>query len=314
MTSSPGASQPIYVLYSALRSGSTLMRLILDAHPAICCPDECDFILDHLHSSENGLRLDREGLEVDRIFRASGLAMPKTEDGRAAFFDLLGQMQTGNTTLIPVLHRRLGLLLDLVPDVRIVHLMRDPRDVARSSLSLGWAGNTWYGVNHWIGTETEWETATPRLSPGQVLDLRYEDLLAAPEQGLVELCRFLERPYDPAMLDYHKTTTYAPLDPSLCYQWKRKQSVREIELVEYKVGPLLAARGYEPSGHPPKPPGAAERLRLWAANKIAVWRAIFDRYGYLDPVLARLAVNLGMRRLARGPQLRMNTKQNQTLK
>ena len=86
------------------------------------------------------------------------------------------------------------------------------------------------------------------------------------------------------------------------------------ELVEYKVGPLLAARGYEPSGHPPKPPGAAERLRLWAANKIAVWRAIFDRYGYLDPVLARLAVNLGMRRLARGPQLRMNTKQNQTLK
>lgn len=314
MNSPRAADQPVYVLYGALRSGSTLTRLILDAHPAIRCPDECDFMLDHLHPVDGGVRLDREALQVDRIFRGSGLRAPAGEDGRAAFFDLLGQQQDGETTLVLVLHRKLELLLDLVPDVRIIHLLRDPRDVARSSVGLGWAGNTWYGVNHWIRTETQWDRAASRLAAEQVLSVRYEDLLADPEPGLARICAFLGRPYDPAMLTFHETSTYAAIDPSLCYQWKRKQSAREIALVEHKVGPLLAARGYAPSGHAPHAPSGAERLKLWGANKVAVWRAIFRRYGFVDPILARLADKLGLRRLARGPKLRMHVKQNQMLK
>lgn len=314
MTSPVAARQPVYVLYGALRSGTTLVRLILDAHPAIRCPGERDFMLDHLRPDPDGLRFDREGLEIDRVFRASGLAAPTETDGAAAFFDFLHQQEEDETSLVLVVHRRFELLLDLVPDLRIIHLLRDPRDVARSSIGLGWAGSTWYGIDHWIKTETQWDRAAARLAPEQVLTLRYEDLMADPEPGLTRLCAFLGRTYDPAMLNFHETTSYAAIDPSLCYQWKRKQSAREIALVEHKAGALLAARGYEPSGYPPLAPSTAGRLRLWAENKVAVWRAIFRRYGYVDPVLVRLARKLGLRRLARGPQLRMNARQNRTLK
>lgn len=306
--------RPVYVLYGALRSGTTLMRLILDAHPNILCPGERDFMLDHLQPGENGLKLDRDGLQVDRVFRASGLTAPVGNDGEAVFFDFLEQQQKEESALVLVMHRKFELLLDLMPDVRIIHLLRDPRDVARSSIGLGWAGNTWYGINHWIKTEKQWDRAARRLSPEQVLTVRYEDILADPKEGLGKICAFLGLSYDPEMMSYSETTSYSAIDPSLSYQWKRKQTEREIALVEHKVGPLLTARGYAQSGHELSAPSGLERLGLWFANKTAVWQRIFARYGYVDPILVRLATKLGLKRLARGPKLRMNVKQNQSLK
>ena len=117
-----------------------------------------------------------------------------------------------------------------------------------------------------------------------------------------------------AMLSYPETTTYSALDPALCFQWKRKQSPREIALVEYQIGDLLQRRGYEPSGHPVTAPATAERLSLWLQNKIAVWKAIFARYGVVDPILVRIARKLGQPGLARGAQLRINKRQQKTLK
>lgn len=314
MISPRAAHRSVYVLYGALRSGSTLMRLILDAHPAIRCSGERDFMLDHIRTGVDGPRLDLEELGVDRVFLASGLAIPESIDGREAFLDLLGQQEDDESVLVLVLHRGIELLLSLVPDARIIHLLRDPRDVARSSLGMGWAGSTWYGIDHWIKTETEWDRVAHQLKPEQVLTVRYEELMAAPETGLETLCTFLGCTYDPAMLDFHQTTTYSAIDPTLCYQWKRKQTRREITLVEQKTGRLLTARGYAPSGHPMQPPDPVEGLWLWGSNKIAVWRMLFNRYGYVDPVLARLGRRFGLMQLARSAQLRMNIKQNRTLK
>ncbi|WP_425596530.1 sulfotransferase, partial [Roseobacter litoralis] len=47
--------QPV-VLYGALRSGTTLVRLILDAHPDICCPGERDFMVDSLYDDDGVLK------------------------------------------------------------------------------------------------------------------------------------------------------------------------------------------------------------------------------------------------------------------
>ena len=42
------STDPIFALYGALRSGTTLVRLILRAHPQIHSEGENDFLLDHL--------------------------------------------------------------------------------------------------------------------------------------------------------------------------------------------------------------------------------------------------------------------------
>lgn len=318
----------VVILYGALRSGTTMIRLMLDAHPQISCPGEMDFMVDFLRpgasdrSPDQGpdqgpnLRLDRDELAADRIFRASGLSVPETDDGAAAFWDMARQAGADRQghVLIPVMHRHLGDLLRVFPKARIIHLVRDPRDVARSSIGMGWAGNTWFGVDHWIGTEQEWDRHGAALPPDQVFSLRYETLLTAPEQELGRLCAFIGLDYDPAMLTFDQTSSYAAVDPALAFQWKRKQTPREVADVEHKVGPLLAARGYARSGHPPGRPGLLRRLALLAGNKRHIWKVRFARYGYRDPVQETLSRRLGLTSLRRAAQRRIDRKLERYLK
>jgi len=46
----------------------------------------------------------------------------------------------------------------VLPEAKIVHLRHDPR-VARSSIGMGWARYSYFGVEHWIGTEIRWDIA-----------------------------------------------------------------------------------------------------------------------------------------------------------
>ena len=103
-------------MFGALRSGTTLLRLMFDGHTQIVCPGERDFMLDHLRESPDRLVFDRKRIETDRVFHASGLRLPETVDGREAFFDLLNQHDTPDgSALVLVLHRKLDLLLRLLP-------------------------------------------------------------------------------------------------------------------------------------------------------------------------------------------------------
>src|SRR5690606_16190463 len=137
---------------------------------------ENDYLIDHLHAAGGTLRLDAEELANDRIFRASGLDVPATRDGREAFLDLLAQHRgdwPGPTVL--VLHRGVERLRELLPGPKVTHLLRDPRDVARSSIGMGWAGNTYHGATHWIRTEQEWGRIQPGIPDDEVHEVRYED-------------------------------------------------------------------------------------------------------------------------------------------
>lgn len=301
----------IAALYGALRSGTTLIRLILDAHPAIHCPGERDFLLDHL---ADGGGFDRRGLDLDRLFRASGLTAPDAACGRAAFAALTAQETRPNATLVLILHRGVGRLLDVAPDIPVVHLVRDPRDVAHSSIGRGWAGDAWHGVDHWLETEREWDRTAPRFAPGQTRGLRYEDLLTAPEKTLTEVCGFLGLDYAPAMLRYPERSTYAPIDPTRRLQWKRRLSERDLATVEHKIGAMLTARGYEPSGVAPRPPTPGERLRFLGRSKAARWRLRFRRYGLADPILEAVARRAGMRALERRVRARMDARLAELLK
>ena len=57
-------------VYGALRSGTTLLRLMLDAHSRLSCPGETDFLFDHLRMQSDPPVYDEEALERNRIYRA----------------------------------------------------------------------------------------------------------------------------------------------------------------------------------------------------------------------------------------------------
>ena len=122
---------------------------------------------------------------------------------------MLRPKATQDATAVLMLHRNLETAVTHLPDLKILHLVRDPRDVARSSIGMGWAASTYYGVRHWLKTEQEWAACAPKLNPDQVLQVNYETLIEKPEETLEKICNFFGVPFKKHMLDYDGNTTYS---------------------------------------------------------------------------------------------------------
>lgn len=300
---------PVFV-YGALRSGTTLFRLMLDGHPGIANPGETDFLFDHIAPDPRqpcGWAYDLPALAQDRIFRASRLTLTGGLDGRDLLDDLIAQYQARSPGRLLTLniHRHIDRVLALYPQARVIHMLRDPRDVARSSIAMGWAGSLYYGVDHWLATERAWDAGAGGADPAQVHELRYEDLVAAPAERLAAACAFMGLPYDEGMLRYHETSTYAAPDGALIEQWRRKCTPAEVALLESKAAPMMRARGYVPTDAAGAP-GPTQQAGLFLQNKIYKWRFGIRRSGLALWLGERLARRLRLRGLHRRLTLRID--------
>lgn len=282
--------KPVFV-YGALRSGTTVFRLMLDSHPGLSNPGEFDFIFDHLKKDPLSGRwvYDFDALRLDRGFTGRTLEIADSDDGTTVathFVDQLRRLGHGHFTLN--VHRNLEKIAVIFPDAKIIHLVRDPRDVARSSIGMGWAGTTYFGIDHWLETELEWDAFASRFDPHNVMELRFEDLILHPQAELERVCRFVGVPFSPEMLNYHTRSSYEAPDASAIQQWKKKQRPREIALVELKTRKLLLERKYELSGYPLDPPGALEEISLFWADKKYKWKFDCRRYGVVNVAMEKL--------------------------
>ncbi|NER29710.1 MAG: sulfotransferase [Symploca sp. SIO1C4] len=268
------ASQPIFLI-GAERSGTTVLRLMLDHHPKITFEGELlQYVFDRMPIGDGWSQLDQfydqfeEWLNLNRISSF-------TIDRRLSYPELVKTFlyqscaSKGKPIIGVTFHRNFDRLLRIWSDARFIHLIRDGRDVAYSCVGMGWAGNVWSGVERWIETEKLWTELRDLLSVEQRIEITYETLISEPSKTLTCLCNFIGVPYEPAMLSYPQTTTYNLPDPNLMGKWRHKLSDYEIQLVESKIGNMLVERGYKLSGLPPVSINSAieNRLRLqdwWA--------------------------------------------------
>ena len=274
-------AQPVFLVASE-RSGSTLLRLMLDSHPSIANPGECDFLFDQVKDDGSQPNVDqyREWLALDRIF----LGRKLTIDPSLGFVDLINsfvsQMKRPNSVMVMNIHRNFYRIPQYFPQARYIHLIRDGRDVARSCIGMDWVGNTYYGIDIWLEAETAWDSLKASLQPSQYMEIRYEDILENIESGLGRICKFLGTEYSQRMLDYTTHSTYSLPDKNLCYQWKSKYNERELSLVESKASDVLAKYGYELSGVSICGPSLFERVSLFVQNKLFRIRRRISVYGY----------------------------------
>jgi hypothetical protein len=254
-------------LVGAERSGTTLLRLMLSHHPRVAWSSEFEYAVDLLGATGwPDVRAYAEYLEQNRIFRGHGhridpaLAYPELID---SFLEQTRRKQGDKPIVGATVHRHFDRLLRLWPDARFIHLVRDPRDTGRSVIAKGWAGNMWTGVGRWIEAEQLWAALRPTLPEERRVEVVYERLILDPPGELARLAAFLGVPYDAAMLDYTRSVPHFERpDPRRIGQWRSKLSESEVRLAEARLGPLLAERGYEPSGLPPLEvtPGLRRRL------------------------------------------------------
>ncbi|MEL7086985.1 MAG: sulfotransferase, partial [Planctomycetota bacterium] len=115
----------VVFIYGALRSGTTVFRLMLNAHPAMSNPGEMDFLFDHLApdpAHPTGWRYDLSALRAGRIFKASNLTIPPERDGLDLLEDFLTQLQDrapGKALSINI-HRRVDRMLSVMPHARVI--------------------------------------------------------------------------------------------------------------------------------------------------------------------------------------------------
>lgn len=81
-------------------------------------------------------------LLADRVFKDSEIEAPDNLDGTDLLHAMIESLasKAPPCRLVLVFHRNALTSAELLPSSPVLHLVRDPRDVARSSVGAGWAG------------------------------------------------------------------------------------------------------------------------------------------------------------------------------
>jgi len=292
---------PLLVL-GVRRSGTTLLRVMLDRNPALAIPDESYFVpqLARRHGRRPNLDAFVDDLRRMPTLRAWGVEpaavrqrlRPGTTTGEAiaAIFEVYaerrGKERWGDKT--PLYMQYLPLLERLFPDALYVHLIRDGRDAARSFLQMpeGIVTRTWAHPRSVAEFACQWRSevddahALGRRVGDRYLEVRYEALVADPTTTLRSICDFAGLDFDETMLGYvgEVDLTGKPHQQSLAREptpglrnWRRELPAEDVAGFEAVAGNLLAALGYESSRTRPT---ASGRLRLARYRALsAAWRA-----------------------------------------
>lgn len=295
----PPADDDLVFVCGALRSGTTLLRLMIDGHPDLVNPGEMDFLFEPPFGKDGATDMkayERE-LSLNRVFVSQGLKFSVGLGCEDQIRDFIRQLRKPGKRLTINIHRNFNRIPSIFPDARYVHLLRDPRDAAKSAIAMGWAGNVFHGVDHWINSERSFEKLAALTPQARIFRMKNEDLIRAPQRELTRLCAFLGVEYDGRMLDYPSRSTYGPPDSRLVEQWRSELDRREIALIEGKTGRMLTDRGYEMSGGQLVVPGALGRALLRADNIWRRWRFNVRRNGLVVAALDLLSRAIRLRPL-----------------
>jgi Sulfotransferase family len=234
------AVNPYVFIVGCPRSGTTLVKRILDAHPAVAITPETHWIPCPLR---DGRGISAAGFVTEELtgalfeyFRFRRLEIRVNEVERlveggvsytefvSAVFDLYGERRgkqvVGDKT--PPYVREIRLLHSLWPEARFIHVIRDGREVALSALD--WRSQadrfatrfrTW--AEDPLSTAALWWRRLVSigrddglaLGGGHFLELRYEALVEDPEGQSRRLCEFLDLPFREEMLRFHEGRTRA---------------------------------------------------------------------------------------------------------
>jgi len=291
-------NDPIFLVGSE-RSGTTLLRLMLDAHPKVAWCNEFEYTIDRV--DDDGTYPDAtdyaEWLSTHRIFQQTGFQLDPAVDYREQVRGFLRQrMQRTNKTRVgATVHRHYHRLRLLWPECRFIYLYRDGRDVARSIVTMGWAGNVWRAIPRWLDAEQQWASLRANLAPNDWVEVKYESLIGDPRRELTKICDFVGVPYDEHMLRYHENTTYSPPDPNLTEQWRVKLSPRQLGVIEAIAGDQLQRRGYELSGHPQVHLSPLQRRLAQMDDIVRRQRWRYRRYGIATSLGESLSKRFGPR-------------------
>lgn len=274
---------PPFFIVGFQRSGTTLLRLMLDSHPDVAVPldtvglwaryaerlePEFDGLRDEVSlrrlveslASEERLRLWNVDLPVDEIVAAceDGAYASVIAAFHRAYAAAHGKSRWGSKD--PGDMRRIHLIDEWFPEARIVHLVRDGRDACLSLAAQDFGPEDVLACADAWREEVWWVRRMGRLlGPTRYREVRYEDLVTDPEATLRDLCAFLDLEFHDDMVSYHRRVDQAvpdekrhiwplidkPPQADNVERWRDRMSDGTRICFEKRAGGVLAELGYE---------------------------------------------------------------------
>ncbi len=314
-------NSPIFIV-GMPRSGTTLMRYLLSAHPRIAIAPETHFIngwvekyhhLDlrriddfgkfwkHFSASEQFLRV---GVDAEAVlYRIQQKGNPNF---RLVFEAVLEEYASVNNKTrwgekTPAHYDYVDILLSWFPSARIIWMIRDPRAIVASYMDVPW----WTG--HVLGPVRRWRTSMCELQrwtqEPRVKIVRYEDLVSNKEKIISDVFKYLgEKVIDESKIFHrrknvartgelldewtrqHYRAAQGPVHARSLDKWKGKLSQRQIRIVEY-----VARHG----------------MKRWDYRISSTWNPILIKFEFLVSLFNYLIVLEKKRRLVGGIRWRL---------
>ncbi len=219
---------PIFIIGTE-RSGTNLLRLILNAHPNIAIPHPPHIMKNffpieplykdlskdanlkrlvhdvarsvELHPYPWGIRIDAD--DIIRQLRRRNLV-----NVYFAVYDqylkAAGKKRWGCKSTFMINH--VALLLKYRPDAKFIYMVRDGRDVAQSAKkSIFNHYNAYYAAMLWKKEQQTGMYWLRTLPAASIILLKYEDLVERPEESVKSVCNFLGETFEPKMLRFFET-------------------------------------------------------------------------------------------------------------
>jgi len=195
-----GSSAPPIFIVGSPRSGTSLLRLILDSHPSIACGPET-----HLLARLDDAR-GRFATQLDRYAFGDDYwhAQYRTffESFKLDYARRRGKTRWADKT--PSYARHLPFITALFPEAQVIHIIRDVRMVTASALNRwGWR-RAWDVPERWVANVSAARAAGARMSADRYTEIRFENLVGDTEGTLRPLFAWLGEEWDPCVLEYDR--------------------------------------------------------------------------------------------------------------
>ena len=296
---------PVPFFVGCERSGTTLLRAIFDSHPELAVAEEFNFAYSLSTRAERyeGPRFDVDSFVTDVVshpfffrWKLSPEAVhqgvrsmaPRTyEDAVRAVYTAYaqahGKSRYGDKAPRYVIH--ITRLSELIAEARFVHIIRDGREVALSLRDVRWGPRSVEeAAMMWRNRVSAGRIDGTALGAERYLEVRYEELIERPEDTVRKLCRFIELPFDDAMMSYFErasdllTTKRFPDEHTRIFlpptkglrDWRKDMPVVDRAIFESVAGDVLSGLGYELEGGALSAGGRA-RSRAKRAGVVARW-------------------------------------------